>query len=72
VVVLLLLGYVEWSDGGVGGGLVCATTTPAAMSAATAKDAATGFMRFSDQFARTAEHGPRCSRRESRPSLVSP
>ena len=44
VVEVLLLGYVERSDGGVRGGLVCATTIPAAMSAARAKDAANRFI----------------------------
>jgi hypothetical protein len=41
---VLVLGYVERSEGGEGGGLVCATTIPAAISAATAKDAATRFI----------------------------
>jgi hypothetical protein len=44
VVVVLLLGYAERSDGGVGGEVVCAATTPAAVSASTAKEAATRFM----------------------------
>ena len=71
-VLLLLLGYVEWSDGGEGGGLVCATTIPAAMSAATAKDAANRFIGSSVRLARTAEHGPAYRGKESRPSLQSP
>jgi len=68
---VLVLGYVERSEGAVEGGLVCATTTPAAMSAATVKDAATRFIGSSDQFARTAEHGPARRRKESRPGLLS-
>jgi hypothetical protein len=69
---VVVLGYVERSGGAAGDGLVCATTIPAAISAATAKDAATRFIGSSDCFARTAEHGPVCSRKESRPSPVSP
>jgi len=69
---VLVLGYVERSEGGEGGGLVCATTIPAAISAATAKDAATRFIGSSNRFARTAEHGPVCSRKEPRPGPVSP
>src|SRR5215831_4638910 len=44
VVVVLLLGYAERSDGAVGGEVVCAATTPAAVSASTAKYPATRVM----------------------------
>jgi len=50
VVVVLLLGYAERSDGGVWGEVVCAATTPAAVSASTAKQAATRFMGSSDRW----------------------
>lgn len=50
---VLVLGYVERCEGAAGGGLVCATTIPAAISPATAKDAATRFIGSSDRFART-------------------
>jgi hypothetical protein len=68
---VVLLGYVERSDGGVDDGLVCATATPAAMSAATAKDAATRFIGSSDLFARIAEHDRPCGRKESQGGPVA-
>jgi hypothetical protein len=58
---VVVLGYVERSGGAAGDGLVCATTIPAAISAATAKDAATRFIGSSDRFART-QSMDRCAR----------
>jgi hypothetical protein len=68
---VVVLGYVERSDGAVDDGLVCATATPAAMSAATAKDAATRFIGSSDQFAEIAKHDRAWRRKECQEDPVA-